>query len=91
MPLSERQRIVLETIAARDRAEATLQSLLAAQAECAAGASPRADPFREVTGKSAMENAIAQTRRMIESLNTALAQAQRDLAAEPALAHAGDR
>lgn len=91
MPLSERQRIVLETIAARDRAEATLQSLLAAKAEAEAGAGPRADLFREVTGMSAMDNALAQTRRMIETLNTALAHAQRDLAAEPALAHAADR
>lgn len=92
MPLTERQRIVLEAVAARDRAEATLQALLGARAEAdaAPGAGRRPDLYRDVTGRSALDNAIAQTRRLIEAMNTALVQAQRAPADEPALAHAAD-
>lgn len=92
MPLTERQRIVLEALAGRDRAEATLQALLAARAEALTvpGEQTRQDLYREVTGKSALDNAIAQTRRLIEATNTALVQAQRVPADAPALAHAAD-
>ncbi len=78
MVLSEQQRIVLETNAARDRAEALLQRLLEAKSECEREMSDlrRTDVYKTVTGRSAIENAIASTRRMIDTLNHALEQAQ---------------
>lgn len=78
MVLSEKQRLVVETQAARDRAEAILQRLLEAKSQTEQELSTlrRTDSFKAVTGRSAIDNAIAATRRMIDSLSHAIDQAQ---------------
>lgn len=78
MVLSEKQRLVVETQAARDRAEAILQRLLEAKSQTEQELSTlrRTDAFKAVTGRSAIDNAIAATRRMIDSLSHAIDQAQ---------------
>ncbi|MBX3364927.1 MAG: hypothetical protein KF866_09195 [Phycisphaeraceae bacterium] len=84
MVMTERQRILLETTAARDKAEALLRGLLDAKArsEKHLAESGQTDPLKKVTGRSAMDNAIASTQRMIDSLNRALAQLKRNLTDE---------
>lgn len=78
MVLNEKQRLVVETRAAKDRAEAILQRLLEAKAQTEQELSSlrRTDAFKAVTGRSAIDNAIAATRRMIDSLSHAIDQAQ---------------
>lgn len=78
MVLNEKQRLVVETRAAKDRAEAILQRLLEAKAQTEQELSSlrRTDAFKAVTGRSAIDNAIAATRRMIDSLTHAIDQAQ---------------
>ncbi len=77
--LTAEQRLVLETNARRDRAEAVLQSLLNAKAECEKQLARfrRPDMMKSVTGKSALDSAIASTQRMVESLNRTLSEARR--------------
>lgn len=79
--MTERQRILLETTSARDQAEALLRSLLdaKAQSEKRLAELKQSDSVKAVTGRSAMDNAIASTQRMIETLNRALTQMKRDL------------
>ena len=76
----EAQRIATETTTAREKAEALLAGLMEAKAEAERRlvADRRPDAFQAVTGRSAMENAIASTKRMIESIDEAVAGAQRD-------------
>lgn len=82
--MSERQRILSETVAARDRAEKLLQGLVDARrrTEQHLERLGKPDAMRKVTGRSAMDNAIASTQRMIESLNRALEQLKRGLSDE---------
>ena len=81
MAMTERQRIMLETNALRDKAEALLRGLLDAKAvtEREMARLKRPDPMQLVTGRSSIDDGIASTRRMIETLNRSLAQARRDL------------
>ncbi|MBL0921084.1 MAG: hypothetical protein IBJ10_03030 [Phycisphaerales bacterium] len=78
MVLSEKQRLVDETHAAKDRAEQILQRLLEAKAQTEHELSSlrRTDAFKAVTGRSAIDNAIAATRRMIDSLDHAIDRAE---------------
>ena len=73
---NERQRILLETTTARDKAESLLRGLLEARAASERNLSDlnRPDPMKAVTGRSSMDNAIASTQRMIEALNRAIDQ-----------------
>ena len=82
--MSERQRILSETVAARDRAEKLLRGLVDARwrTEQHLERLGKPDAMRKVTGRSAMDNAIASTQRMIESLNRALEQLKRGLSDE---------
>ncbi len=79
--LTERQRILLETNALRDKAEALLKGLLEAKrvTERELAKFNRPDAMRMVTGRTSIDDGIASTRRMIETLNRSLAQAKRDL------------
>ncbi len=79
--MTERQRILIETAAARDKAEAMLRTLLDAkeQSEQNLAQARQPDVMKEVTGRSSMDNAIASTQRMIDSLNRALDQIKRHL------------
>jgi hypothetical protein len=62
----------------RDEARSLLESLVSAKAECEAHQARfnRPDMFRAVTGRSALDAAIASTRRMIERLDAALERAE---------------
>jgi hypothetical protein len=84
MDTVDRQRFLDETIAAKKKAAELLKGLVAAAAvsdEQLRQAS-RKDPMKVVTGRSAMENAVASTRRMIESLDRAVEEARKDLGDE---------
>lgn len=72
---------MLETNALRDKAEALLRGLIDAKAvtEREMARFNREDAMAKVTGRSAIEDGIASTKRMIESLNRSLAQSRRDL------------
>jgi predicted nucleic acid-binding Zn-ribbon protein len=82
--MSRRHQILLETTATRDRAEALLRTLLEckAQSERHLAEIKQADTFKSVTGRSALDNAIASTQRMIESLNRVISHARRELSEE---------
>lgn len=79
-----RRRFVNEAVAARTRADSLLRQLIAASAECDSQLEQqnRQDPIRLVTGRSALDRAIHETRRMIDTLDRAINDADR---AEPGL------
>ncbi len=72
-----------DLLAMRQNAERILDSLLRARAECdqCLQKEQRADPMRSVTGASSLDKAVANTRRMIETLNRAVEEAAKDAAA----------
>lgn len=76
--------MLLETTATRDRAEALLRTLMdcKAQSERNLADLKQSDTFKSVTGRSALDNAIASTQRMIESLNRVISHARKDLSDE---------
>jgi hypothetical protein len=72
-----RLRIMLETNAARDKAEVLLSGLINAQTAMSKhDVMPVSD---RIVNRSSMDKAIASTKRLIDSLNTALDMAQHDL------------
>ncbi|MCC6908408.1 MAG: hypothetical protein IT430_10740 [Phycisphaerales bacterium] len=72
-----RLRIVIETNAARDKAEVLLASLLSAQQAVDRQEPP---PFSgRIVSRQSMDQAISSTKRLIASLNRALEMAQHDL------------
>jgi len=89
MTAEDLQRVVLETTATRDRAEALLEGLLRAKEETERERDRlnRVDQMKQLTGKSSIDNAIASTRRMIDTLNRTIREAKREIA-ELAPAHA---
>jgi hypothetical protein len=82
--MTNRQQILLETTATRDRAEALVRSLLDCKAQSERNLADLRQPdiFKSVTGRSALDNAIASTQRMVEALNRVISQAKRDLTDE---------
>lgn len=82
--MSKRHQILLETTATRDRAEALLRTLMDCKAQSERNLSElkQSDTFKSVTGRSALDNAIASTQRMIDSLNRVIGHARRDLTPE---------
>jgi hypothetical protein len=72
--------VLLETTATRDRAEALLRTLLdyKAQSEKNLAELRQPDAFKNVTGRSSLDNAIATTQRMIEALNRVISQARKE-------------
>lgn len=70
----QRTRVILETRARRSQAEALLRSLVEAKSECERQLERfrRSDAMQSVTGRTAIDKAIASTKRMIESLDRAL-------------------
>jgi len=82
--MSQRQRILVETTAARDKAEALLEGLLDARRRSEANLRElrRDDALKAVTGASAMDNAIASTKRMVDTLTRAIDEVRRDLTDE---------
>ncbi len=71
---AQHERILSETVVARDKAKALLEGLkqakLATERELAD--QQRQDLLKRVTGKSAIDNAIESTHRMIETLDRTL-------------------
>jgi len=78
LAMNRRQQILLETTATRDRAEALLRTLLdyKSQSERNLADLKQTDIFKSVTGRSALDNAIASTQRMVEALNRVLSQSK---------------
>lgn len=66
----------------REQAEALLRGLFEARRECEAqlNGSNRVDAIKQVTGCSSIDNAIAETKRIIAALDRALEEARRQLA-----------
>jgi uncharacterized alpha-E superfamily protein len=73
--------VLRESVDARRRAEELLKGLLAAKSQTEAYLNQigRQDPVKQLTGKSAIDNAIASTRRMIDTLDRAVEQVRREL------------
>ncbi len=73
--------VLRDSVDARRRAEELLKGLIAAKTQTEAYLSEigREDPVKKLTGKSAMDNAIASTRRMIETLDRAMDQVRKEL------------
>ena len=67
----EHTSVLSETNATREKAEVLLQGLIEAKTRTESELSKlrRTDAYKAVTGRSALDNAIASTRRMIESLD----------------------
>lgn len=92
MSLSERQRVLAETIAAREKAEALLRALMEARSASEKRLSELnlSDQLKKVTGKSAMDNAVASAQRTVDMLTRALEDFKKELSPEE-LAMAYDR
>lgn len=84
MPISEKQDILLQTTSARDNAELLLRTLLDAKAQSERHLADikQPDPFKQVTGKSAMDRAIADTQHAIEAFNRVIGDVKRNLTDE---------
>jgi predicted nucleic acid-binding Zn-ribbon protein len=78
--MSIQNQVLLETTATRDRAEALLRTLLdyKSQSEKNLAELRQPDAFKNVTGRSSLDNAIATTQRMIEALNRVISQARKE-------------
>gem|GEM_PF-3949945 len=81
MGTQDARRVVLETTATRDKAEALLEALRRARRESCEQmkALGIADKMQEATGRSLYDNAIEATRRMVDALNRCVRDAKRDL------------
>jgi hypothetical protein len=92
MSLSERQRILAETIAAREKAESLLKALQEARSASEKRLSELnlSDQLKKVTGKSAMDNAVASAQRTVDMLTRALDDFKKELSPDE-LAMAYDR
>lgn len=84
MLLTEQQRLLIETNERRARAQELLKSLMRAKSECEEqmNRAQRSDAIKDVTGHSALERAIATTRRMIETLDQAIRDVVRSVSRE---------
>ncbi len=80
MTLTEQQRVILDWRVARDGAEALLRSLQDArnESEKRMRELKQTDAMKKVTGRSAIDNAISSTQRMIDTLNRAITQLEVD-------------
>jgi hypothetical protein len=76
--MEDRLRLLKETVQVRENAEHLLRALTEAQTQSEAflAQSGQRDHLRVVTGKSSLDNAIASTKRMIETLNRQIEQFQ---------------
>ncbi|MDX2017077.1 MAG: hypothetical protein SFY95_05465 [Planctomycetota bacterium] len=84
--MDERQKILRETVRARDRAQALLKELLDARSlsEEALKAGGQSDLYKQVTGKSSLENAIASAQRMVETCERQIQDFRQGLSPEDA-------
>lgn len=79
--VSARQKVLIDTHNMRQQASELLRSLESAQAECEQqlAREQREDAMKTVTGRSSLEHAVANTRRMIESLDRAMDEARKTI------------
>jgi hypothetical protein len=79
------EQVLQETRQTRARAVELLRTLERAHAECERHVDRvlHPDSMKRVTGRSALENAIASTRRMIDSLDRAVEAARREAETRP--------
>ncbi len=84
MGMSHKQRILVETLARRDEAEALLRALVDAKASSEKNLAEirQSDFMKKVTGRSSMDNAIASTQRLIESFNRVISDLKSNLSDE---------
>lgn len=81
MVMSSREQILIEAQRTRAHAARVLHDLIEAKAACesALASEKRSDLVKHVTGQSSLDVAIAETRKLIDSLDRAIAQASREL------------
>lgn len=91
LTMTELQRAVLETTATRDQAEALLEGLLRAKAECdeVRKRDGRPDLMEQIKGCTSIDEAIEDTRRMIAALDKAVKQGRERLQARGETLDAG--
>lgn len=79
-----KQRMIEDTMKRRDDAVALLRSLLDAKSVSEKNLAQLQQPdlIKQVTGRSSMDNAIASTRRLIDSFNRVLDDLRRNLSEE---------
>jgi len=79
--MTNRDTILLESQRTRAQAAEVLRELIDAKAACEATltAERRHDMVKHITGQSSLEVAIAETRKVIDSLDRAIAAAAADL------------
>jgi hypothetical protein len=72
--MNTKQRMLVETTARRDEAEALLRVLIDARtlSEQNLAKIGRPDLVKKVTGRSSMDNAVASAQRLVESFNRVL-------------------
>ncbi len=82
--MTEKQRILSETSQAKTDAEEVLRVLIDSRykSERYLAQASRHDALKQVTGRSSMDNAIASTQRMIETLERVMQEIQHDLGDE---------
>lgn len=80
--VDDRQQFLVETLAARERAEALVLELAQAQADCEKQLKlmNRTDNIKAVTGRSSIERAMDETRRLVASLDRTIQEARKELA-----------
>jgi len=81
---SAKQRMIQETLKRRNDAVTLLRSLLDAKSVSERNLAQLQQPdlVKQVTGRSSMDNAIASTRRLIDSFNRVLDDLRRNLSEE---------
>lgn len=84
MMTTQRQRMLHETVTARDEARSFLRALEDAKvrSEKHLAEIGQPDHLKAVTGRSAMDNAIASTRRLIETYDRVLGELKANLCDE---------
>ncbi len=92
MMTTERQRMLLETVTARDEAQSFLRVLEVAKVRSEKHLAELGQPdhLKAVTGRSAMDNAIASTRRLIETYERVLSELKVSLCDEDLTLLSGD-
>ena len=82
--MSRQSEVLKETVAARERAVELLKTLREARenSERRMAEQNQSDALKKVTGRSAMDNAIESTQRMIDSLERSVETLKRDMSEE---------
>jgi hypothetical protein len=81
MVMTSREQRLMDTQRTRADAAGVLSGLLDAKARCEAtlAQEKRPDVFKVVAGRSSLESAIAETRRLLETLDRQISEAVKDL------------